>query len=85
GTKRHKAGTLRFRPAVTLANRQCRIVYRWPLIRSRIASVVCKSGPVTHRLVVGSLLAYSIFCLTSARHRPFADSSYDSPVLRLCF
>ncbi|MCD9560409.1 hypothetical protein HAX54_019084, partial [Datura stramonium] len=54
------------------------------LIVSHITSVVCKLLPATRRLVVCTLLVYSVLCLILASHQRFADSSYDSPVLRRC-
>ncbi|MCE0481045.1 hypothetical protein HAX54_038442, partial [Datura stramonium] len=51
-----------------------------PLIGSRVELEVYGSGPATRRLVTGSLLAYSIFFLTSVSHRRFVDTSCDSSV-----
>ncbi|MCD9646828.1 hypothetical protein HAX54_037024 [Datura stramonium] len=55
-----------------------------PLSGSRVASVICRLVPATRRLVIGSPWICSVFCLTSASHRRFADSSCDSSVFRRC-
>ncbi|MCD9645065.1 hypothetical protein HAX54_033718 [Datura stramonium] len=55
-----------------------------PLFGSRVASMVRRSIPATHRLVASSPRVYSVFYLISPSHQRFADSSCDPPVFHRC-